>query len=99
MVIQEKNIDSAGIKDSAFSDTASHKNVIKAAKIIPIQKIESEDGAIIPRQAMEMIELQPALPMHPKPSFFEKYGVYIVGLLFLFIIVYLLRRKKKSKKG
>lgn len=98
MVIQEKDIDSINTQDSTFSDTVTnHKRVIKASKIMPAQKIESEDGAIIPKQAIEMIEIQPTIPVS-KPCFFERYGIYIVGVLLLSTILYLLRRKKKRSK-
>lgn len=93
--MQEKQTDSIVYK--AAQDTADRPKVIKAAKIVPSQKIKSEEGAIIPKEATQMIKLQPATPV-PQPSFFESYGLYMAIIGVLLVVFFWLRLKRKRSK-
>ena len=72
--------------------------VVKALKIVPAKKIKSEDGAIIPKEAVSWTVLEPSIPIEkPKDSEFTTYaviGLVLVGTLIL--IKYILNKRKKT---
>jgi hypothetical protein len=86
------------IQDSTQQrDTAK---VIKALKIVPATKIESSDGAIIPKEAVAWMELQPALPVEKeKDSMLSTYiliGAVVIGV---FILVKVLSNRRSQKRS
>ncbi len=86
---------SNNIQDSIKQqDTAK---IIKASKIVPAT-IKSVDGAIIPKEAVAWMELQPALPIEKeKDSMLSTYiliGAVIIGLL---ILVKVLSKKRQKR--
>lgn len=73
---------------------------IKASKLIPATKIESSDGAIIPKEAMEWSELEPSFPTKEKtPASNENYVWFALGIILLIGILIFLFRKRTKKQA
>ncbi|WP_194768160.1 hypothetical protein [Tamlana sp. I1] len=76
-------------------------NTIMATKIVgSAGKIKSEDGAIIPKEAITWIALEPAMkkeePKETSPSF---YFLAAAVLIVLFVVVkFVLGKRNKSSK-
>jgi len=74
------------------SDTAK---VVKAHKLTPSKKIENDEGALIPKEVTEWIEIQPAIPKKEESSWptYAIAGVFIL-LIILGLRFYFRRRNK-----
>ena len=74
------------------------QDTVPATKILPSTIIKSSDGAIIPKEAVAWMELQPALPIEKeKDSMLSTYiliGVVIIGI---FILVKVLSNKGQKR--
>ncbi|GAA3556000.1 hypothetical protein [Snuella lapsa] len=85
------------IQDSiVVQDTAK---TIKAAKILPAAKINSEEGAIIPKEAMSMIKLVPSTPLKQKEDTpVLTYVLLGVVLVTVFILGRIVLKKIKASR-
>lgn len=86
--------DIQGVKKSKDTTTT-----IKASKLFPA-KITSDEGAIIPKEATEMIVLQPSFPREKENTFLENNYPWIAAVFLLVIIasfLYLRRIRRKTK--
>lgn len=85
------------IQDSTVTKQQDTAKVIKAYKIVPATKIKSVDGAIIPKEAVAMIKLQPSIPVaKEEESMLSTYllaGALLIGILILFKVLTNKRRK------
>ncbi|MBJ6367284.1 hypothetical protein [Snuella sedimenti] len=91
------NVFFGNIQDSiVVKDTAK---TIKAAKILPAAKINSEEGAIIPKEAISMIKLQPSMPLEQKEDTpVLTYVMIGVVLIIVFILVRIVLKKIKASR-
>ncbi|WP_418603529.1 hypothetical protein [Hwangdonia sp.] len=70
--------------------------IIKAAKLFPATKIESKDGAIIPKEAVAWAELQPAFPSkNESGSMLTTYIIIAVVLIIALLIIKFVLKKRK----
>jgi hypothetical protein len=94
---QIKPIDSASVDTSMVGATKS----IKATKL-RIIKIKSKDGAIIPREATQMVKTHPSTQTEKKEKDSELTcyfltGVVVIAAILIFIKIILPKIKKSSK--
>lgn len=83
------------VQDSIKS--ADTLKAIKASKLFPA-KIESSDGAIIPKQAVQWTELQPSFPSKKETSDFNQNYIWLAlgVLLIVGIGIYLFKKRHKK---
>lgn len=82
------------------SDTVKVIDTVKAFKLvptIPIKKISSEDGAIIPKQALQMAKLEPAKPIEKEENSNYVF-LFLLGIGVLAILLFLRFFNNKVKK-
>lgn len=68
---------------------------VKAAIIVPAQKIKSEEGAIIPKEAVSLIPLEPSIPVKNNQS--PSFSTYIL-LGFVLVVILIAARYIKNKR-
>lgn len=82
--------DSIKVKDTAKK--------IKAVKIIPLTKIKSKDGAIIPKEAISWIEIQPAINKEEdERTPITSYILYGIAIIFILVVLKIVLNRIKSK--
>lgn len=67
-------------------DTVPKQKKIHWVEIIPSEKISSSEGAMLPKEAIEMVKLEPAMPApkeeeNPQTSYYIIIGIVIFTLL------------------
>lgn len=84
------------IQDSIkSSDTVGE---IKASLLFPANKIESRDGAIIPKEAVQMTKLEPSFPTEKDTTDYNQNYIWLLlGVVFIIGIgVYLFRKRRRT---
>ncbi len=95
------------LKDTLYQinvvDSIKVNDTVKSIKLVPLgpsKKISSENGAIIPKQVLQMIKLEPAKTIKKEEganlAFYSLIGLGVLVLIFFFKV---LKRKSKVRRG